>query len=201
MDTSKISDYWKLAQLDIEWLSSHHRAEWAMIDSTKKKQLTDFALWKFSPKNEQRGMEWIYEWDNSWALVVDDIAPKEWTGKTVLRKDVSSLEETTRWFPWWHVECSAMSVEYLWEHFDIHTWWVDHINVHHTNEIAQTECCFWIKKWVNYRLHQQFLNINWWKMSKSKGHDLSVPGVIAAGYSPLDIRYFYMTAQYSNFLV
>ncbi|MBP7848593.1 hypothetical protein KA013_05335 [Patescibacteria group bacterium] len=52
---------------------------------------------------------------------------------------------------------------------------MDHIPVHHTNEIAQSECCFEKKPWVNYRLHQQFLQTNGEKMAKSKGDDLSVP--------------------------
>lgn len=93
-----------------------------------------------------------------------------------------------------------MSTQYLGDHFDIHTGGVDHIPVHHTNEIAQSECCLGKKPWVNYRLHQQFLQIDGGKMSKSKGHDLSVPGVEAQGFSPLDIRYFYLTAHYRSFL-
>lgn len=93
-----------------------------------------------------------------------------------------------------------MSVKYLWEQFDIHTGGVDHIPVHHTNEIAQSECCFDKKPWVNYWLHQQFLQTNGEKMAKSKGDDLSVPWIDAKWFSPLDIRYFYLTAHYRSFL-
>ncbi len=200
MDTSKIPDYWKLAKLDVEGLSSQFRNEWASIDAAKKNNITDFSLRKFSPKNAQRWMERVYDWPNAWALLVSWDAPSEWKWPVCQRDSLNKEEQFSQWFPWWHVECSAMSVEYLWSHFDIHTWWVDHIPVHHTNEIAQTECCYGIEKWVNYRLHQQFLNIDWGKMSKSKWHDLSVPWVVASWYSPLDIRYFYMTAQYSSFL-
>ncbi len=208
MDTSKIPDYGKLAKLDIEGLSSQHRGDGAQIESSKKRQITDFALWKFSPKGEKRGMERVYEDSNEWALLVDspEQLPRNKTDSSVLhrtyllRSDMSSVEDQTKWFPGRHIECSAMSVKYLGEQFDIHTWGVDHIPVHHTNEIAQSECCFHKKPWVNYRLHQQFLQTNGEKMAKSKGDDLSVPGIDARWFSPLDIRYFYLTAHYRSFL-
>ena len=59
-------------------------------------------------------------------------------------------------FPGWHIECSAMSMKHLGEHFDIHTGGVDHIPIHHTNEIAQAECATG-KKFVNYWMHSEFL--------------------------------------------
>ncbi len=207
MDTSKISDYGKLAKLDIEGLSSQYRGEGAHIDSVKKKQITDFALWKFSPKDEKRWMEWIFDGPRAGALLVDSEKDLPWNNNSdnkkwdfALRSTVSTEEEATRWFPGRHIECSAMSVKYLGEQFDIHTWWVDHIPVHHTNEIAQTECCYQKKPWVNYWLHQQFLQMDGGKMSKSKGHDLSVPWIEKQGYSPLDVRYFFLTAHYRSFL-
>ncbi len=207
MNTSKISDYGKLARLDIAWLESQYRGEGAQIDSDKKKQITDFALWKFSPKDEKRGMEWVFDGDRSNSLLVDseeqlprkqDINTKE--QQFVLRSSLTDEEEATRWFPGRHIECSAMSVKYLWEQFDIHTGWVDHIPVHHTNEIAQSECCLGKKPRVNYWLHQQFLQVGGGKMGKSKGHDLSVPGILAKWFSSLDMRYFYLTAHYRSFL-
>jgi len=79
-------------------------------------------------------------------------------------------------FPGWHIECSAMSQATLGDHFDIHTGGVDHISIHHTNEIAQSECSFTQQhKWVNYWMHSQFLNIDGKKVSKSAGDDLSLP--------------------------
>ena len=189
MDTSKVDDYGKLAHLDIEWLSSEHRWDGAKIDSSTKKQLTDFALWKFSPKDEQRSMEWIYDGPRS-GLLLDD----------AVRQSLTDEEQLTRWFPWWHIECSAMATKYLGEHFDIHTWGIDHVSVHHTNEIAQAECCLGTDHWVNYWMHGQFLQIDGGKVSKSKGHDLSVPWVIAAWYDPLDLRYFYLTGHWRSFL-
>jgi cysteinyl-tRNA synthetase len=100
-------------------------------------------------------------------------------------------------FPGWHIECSAMASKYLGEHFDIHCGGIDHIPVHHTNEIAQSECCHG-HKWVNYWLHGEFLNVDAGKMSKSKGDTLTVDTLVADGYDPLDYRYLLLTAHYRS---
>ena len=102
-------------------------------------------------------------------------------------------------FPGWHIECSAMSSKYLGEQFDIHHGGADHITIHHPNEIAQSECWFWKKPWVKYRLHNEFLQVDGGKMSKSLGNIYSLEDIKAKGYSPLDLRYFYFKAQYGNF--
>jgi cysteinyl-tRNA synthetase len=98
-------------------------------------------------------------------------------------------------FPGWHIECSAMASKYLGETFDIHCGGIDHIPVHHTNEIAQAECCFG-HKWVNTWLHGEFLNDETGKMSKSKGEFLTIDTIIREGYDPLDYRYLLLTAHY-----
>ena len=103
-------------------------------------------------------------------------------------------------FPGWHIECSAMSSKYLWESFDIHHGGSDHVTIHHTNEIAQSECCFDHKPWVKYRLHNEFLQVDGGKMSKSLGNTYSLKDIKDHGFSPLDLRYFYFKAQYTNFL-
>lgn len=167
MDTSKVEDYGKLMganyEKNIEWLQAGAR-----VDVDWKKNATDFALWKFSPQNEQRQMEW----ESPWGM----------------------------WFPGWHIECNAMSRKYLGDHFDIHTGGVDHISVHHSDEIAQAECSYATDKpWVKYWMHAQFLNINWGKVSKSAGDDLSLPGIIERGYEPEDLRYFFLQAHYGSF--
>ncbi len=100
-------------------------------------------------------------------------------------------------FPGWHIECSAMASKYLGEHFDIHCGGIDHIPVHHTNEIAQSECCHG-HKWVNYWLHGEFLNVDAGKMSKSKGDTLTVDTLVQDGYDPLDYRYLLLTAHYRS---
>ena len=103
-------------------------------------------------------------------------------------------------FPGRHIECSAMSSKYLEESFDIHHGGSDHVTIHHTNEIAQSECCFDHKPWVKYRLHNEFLQVDGGKMSKSLGNTYSLKDIKEHGFSPLDLRYFYFKAQYTNFL-
>ena len=117
-DTSKLKDYGKLAQLKKQSLKAGSRVE--MGD---KKTPTDFALWKFSPENQKRQMEWKSPWGVG--------------------------------FPGWHIECSAMAVKYLGQPFDIHCGGIDHIPVHHTNEIAQSEAVEG-RPLANYWMHGEF---------------------------------------------
>ena len=167
MDTSLVEDYGKLMWANYKKrLADLNAGE--RVDIWGKRNPTDFALWKFSPKNEKRQMER----DSPWGV----------------------------WFPGWHIECSAMASKYLGEQFDIHHGGTDHITVHHSNEITQSECSFWHKPWVKYWLHNEFLQVDGGKMSKSLGNIYSLDDIKAKGYSPLDLRYFYFKAQYSNFL-
>ena len=103
------------------------------------------------------------------------------------------------WFPGWHIECSAMSSKYLGEQFDIHHWWADHITIHHPNEVAQSECGFGVHPWVKYWVHNEFLQVDWGKMSKSLWNVYTLEDAQKRWYSPLDLKYFYFMAQYSNF--
>ncbi|MCH5157291.1 MAG: cysteine--tRNA ligase [Clostridiales bacterium] len=100
-----------------------------------------------------------------------------------------------RSFPGWHIECTAMSVKYLGEQFDIHTGGIDHIPIHHENEIAQGES--WLgHKIVNYWLHNEFLLVDGGKMSKSLGNNYLLSDLEAKGFSPLVFRYFCLNVQY-----
>jgi len=157
-DTSKIEDYGKLARLKKEGLQAGKR-----IELKEKRNPTDFALWKFSPKNEKRQQEWPSPWGIG--------------------------------FPGWHIECSAMSMKYLGESFDIHTGGIDHIPIHHTNEIAQSETATG-KKFVKYWLHENFLTLGGEKVSKSKGGLYTLTELEEKGFLPLTVRYFYLTAIY-----
>lgn len=158
-DTSKMQNYGKLARLDVEGLKGGSR-----IDIGEKRNKTDFALWKFSPKDSKRQMEWESPWG---------------TG-----------------FPGWHIECSAMSMKYLGNHFDIHCGGIDHIPVHHTNEIAQAESCTG-EKFVNYWFHGEFLVIgDEAKMSKSKENFIRLQTLIDWGYDPMDYRYLCLGTHY-----
>jgi len=100
-DTNKFPDYAKFANLKLDEIVDTDRDE----ISKEKRNRSDFALWKFSPKDEKRQMEWESPWGVG--------------------------------FPGWHIECTAMSVKNLGERFDIHTGGIDHIPIHHTNEITR----------------------------------------------------------------
>jgi len=101
-----------------------------------------------------------------------------------------------RGFPGWHTECSAMSRRYLGKQFDIHTGGVDHIGVHHTNEIAQSECADDVHPWVRFWLHGEFLDFRGEKMSKSVGNLCVLDDLIERGIAPLAFRYFSLQAHY-----
>lgn len=103
-------------------------------------------------------------------------------------------------FPGWHIECSAMSLKYLGENIDIHCGGVDHIPVHHTNEIAQSESAIG-HKWVNYWVHGEMLTGDNGKMSKSNGEFLTLDKLIQDGFSPLDYRYYVLQSKYRKQLV
>ncbi len=157
-DTSKFSKYGDFAKIKLEGLQAGKR-----IGLGEKKNKTDFALWKFSPEDEKRDMEWNSPWGIG--------------------------------FPGWHIECSAMSMKHLGEHFDIHTGGVDHIPIHHTNEIAQAECATG-KKFVNYWMHSEFLIMSEKKMGKSFGNVLNLDKIEEMGVSPLSYRYFCLNTHY-----
>lgn len=102
-------------------------------------------------------------------------------------------------FPGWHIECSAMSMKYLGESFDIYTGGIDHISVHHNNEIAQSESVTG-KPLANYWLHGAFLTVKDSKMAKSSGEFITLKSLVEKGYSPLDYRYLLLTAHWSTAL-
>jgi cysteinyl-tRNA synthetase len=103
-----------------------------------------------------------------------------------------------RGYPGWHIECSAMSMKYLGEQFDIHCGGIDHIPVHHTNEIAQSEAATGKKPWVKYWLHGEFLVLDREKMAKSAGNFLTLGSLMEQGYHALDYRYFCLGAHYRS---
>lgn len=100
-------------------------------------------------------------------------------------------------YPGWHIECSAMGKKFLGERFDIHTGGVDHIPIHHENEIAQSEALEGHPV-VNTWMHGEFMLVDGGKMSKSLGNVYTVDDLIEKGYSPLAFRYFCMNTHYRN---
>ena len=157
-DTSKLKDYGKLAQLAKQELKAGARVEMG-----QKKNITDFALWKFSPKDKKRQMEWKSPWGLG--------------------------------FPGWHIECSAMSVKYLGQPFDIHCGGIDHISVHHTNEIAQSEAASG-KPLANFWLHGEFVLMGEDKMAKSAGNFITLNTLKEHRISPLAYRYLLLQTHY-----
>lgn len=136
-------------------------------ENPEKKNPRDFALWKFSPKDVKRQMEW----DSPWGIG----------------------------FPGWHIECSAMSMKYLGESFDVHVGGEDLRQTHHPNEIAQSEGSTG-KLFVKYWLHAAFLQVDSKRMSKSLGNFYTVSDVEKKGFDPLSLRYLYLTAHYRDSL-
>jgi cysteinyl-tRNA synthetase len=102
-----------------------------------------------------------------------------------------------RGYPGWHIECSAMSLKYLGEQFDIHCGGIDHVPVHHTNEIAQTEAATG-KPWVRVWMHGEFLQMGREKMAKSAGNFVTLQALVDRGFDPLDYRAFLLGAHYRS---
>ena len=160
-DTSKFPRYGELTRLKQQKLRAGARV--AFISD--KRNIHDFALWKFSPLGNRRQMEWKSPWGIG--------------------------------FPGWHIECSAMAMRYLGSTLDIHTGGIDHIPIHHTNEIAQSEAVTG-KAFVRYWLHCAFLSVEGQKMSKSIGNVLTIKDLLSRGYEPLSFRYLLLTAHYRS---
>jgi cysteinyl-tRNA synthetase len=111
------------------------------------------------------------------------------------------LEWSSPWgvgFPGWHIECSAMASKYLGEQFEIHTGGVDHIAVHHSNEIAQAEHALGVRPWVRYWMHGAWLTMDGSKIAKSAGLAPNLDDLNAIGVSPAAFRYYLMTAHYRS---
>lgn len=98
-------------------------------------------------------------------------------------------------FPGWHIECSAMSQKYLGKHFDVHCGGVDHIAVHHENEIAQSEAAN-KQKYVNYWMHGEFMTIDGKRMGKSEGNAFLLKDLMAKNYLPLAFRFLNFNTHY-----
>lgn len=158
-DTSRIKNYGKLANLDKVKLQEGARVE----KNEEKKNATDFAVWKFSPKDKQRDMEWDSPWGKG--------------------------------FPGWHLECSVMSRMELGDTFDIHTGGIDHLTVHHPNEMAQSEAVTG-KLQANYWLHNAHVKYDGGKMSKSSGTFITIDDLKKKGFMPLAYRYLILQNHY-----
>jgi cysteinyl-tRNA synthetase len=172
-NTAKVKNYNKLSHLPLAKLKEGARVE----KNKEKKNPTDFALWKFSHKQGR-----------SFDSAQDDASARR------------QMEWASPWgkgFPGWHIECSAMSLKYLPNNLDIHCGGIDHINIHHTNEIAQSEAATG-KKFFNYWLHGAFLNIaGGKKMAKSANNFLTLDNsLIKKNINPLAFRFACLQTHY-----
>ncbi len=100
-------------------------------------------------------------------------------------------------FPGWHIECSVMAKAILGDTIDIHMGGIEHISVHHTNEIAQSEAANKVL-FAHYWIHNEHLNVNDEKMAKSKGAGYTLKEIIDRGFDPLVLRYFFQSAHYRS---
>jgi len=166
-DTAKFPSYGEFAELDLDAQKAGARVEF----NPEKRNPSDFALWKFTPEGEKRDMEWS--------------TPADLTDEGVERPG----------FPGWHLECSAMASALLGSTIDIHTGGIDHIPVHHTNEIAQSEAAHGVRL-ANYWLHNNHLKVNGTKISKSLGNGYTLQDLAEKGFHPLDLRLFVLQSHY-----
>jgi len=171
-DVAKLPQYGQLSGIKLDEQKAGARVE----VRDEKRHHADFALWKkvYPVKNGQTisngaRPSHIMQWDSPWG----------------------------KGFPGWHLECSAMSMKYLGETFDIHTGGTDHIPIHHENEIAQSEAATG-KEFVRYWLHGEFLLVDGGKMSKSKQNFYQLEDLEAKHFDPLAFRYFCLTGHYRS---
>lgn len=161
-DSSKAERLGQLSRLP----HSETEAQERVRGTGGKRRPTDFALWKFSPADKARQMEWESPWGVG--------------------------------FPGWHTECCAMAIKYLGTPIDIHTGGVDHIPVHHENEILQAEAAYGIKRWVATWMHSEWVMFDGTKMAKAAGGAPSLDDVVALGVDPLAYRFLLLGAHYRS---
>jgi cysteinyl-tRNA synthetase len=143
------------------------------VSDPKKKNYCDFALWFFKTGVHENALQF---WPSPF---------------------VSSLVEKGYGFPGWHIECSAMIKKILGDTIDIHMGGIEHVSIHHSNEIAQSESANGVKL-ANYWIHNEHLLINNGKMSKSQGSAFSLEDIENKGFSPMALRYFFLQANYRS---
>ena len=160
-DTAKFPAYAAFARLDLDDLQAGARVE----HNTEKRNISDFALWKFSPKDRQRDMEWDSPWGKG--------------------------------FPGWHIECSAMSMKYLGDTLDIHTGGIEHIPIHHTNEIAQSEAATG-KRFCNVWLHSNHIIVEGEKIAKSLGNGILLEEIEQRGLPLEALRLHVLESHYRS---
>lgn len=170
-DTSKSEGYGELRGQGLSDMESG--AGKGLVSDSEKRNAQDFSLWFFKTGVHKNAIQF---WQSPFN---------------------SPEVENGEGFPGWHLECSIMSSTLLGETLDIHMGGIEHIPVHHTNEIAQSEALTG-KTFVNYWLHNEHLLVNGGKMSKSEGTSYSLEDIMNKGFDPMDLRYLFLTAHYRS---
>jgi cysteinyl-tRNA synthetase len=167
-DTGKFKEYGKLGSASAK-AAADEKHEFARIEiNNEKRNPSDFALWKFSPPADENKKR-LQEWESPWGIG----------------------------FPGWHIECSAMSRKYLGQPFDIHTGGIDHIPVHHNNEIAQSEAAYGVSL-ADFWMHNEFLSVEGEKMSKSLGNTFTISDLKNKKVHPLAFRLWLLSGHYRS---
>lgn len=160
-DTSKFPEYADFARLDLSGLQAGARVGF----SSEKRNVSDFAVWKFIQPGEKHAMRWDY------------------LGRPG--------------YPGWHLECATIIHKELGGPIDIHTGGIDHIPVHHTNEIAETYAA-WGTKLANFWLHCDFITIDGQKISKSLGNTYTLEDLEEKGFSAMDYKMWLLSGHYQG---
>jgi cysteinyl-tRNA synthetase len=170
-DVNKFPDYTKLNGQNLEKnITGEGKGD---VGDPEKKNPYDFALWFFKTGVHKNALQY-------WPSIFNSTEVTNGEG-----------------FPGWHIECSAMSKALLGDTIDFHMGGIEHISIHHTNEIAQSEAANGVK-FVNYWLHNEHLLIDGGKMSKSSGTAYTIEDIVAKDYDPIVLRYFFLNAHYRS---
>lgn len=170
-DISKVANYNQLNKQKLD--ENLSGAGTGNVSDSEKHNPQDFALWFFKTGVHKNALQF---WQSPFHS-----------------NEVNNGEG----FPGWHIECSAMAKTLLGDTIDIHMGGIEHISVHHTNEIAQSESASGVK-FVNYWIHNEHLNVDGDKMSKSEGTGYSLGELIGKNYDPLDLRYYFLQSHYRS---
>lgn len=180
-------------ELEKKWLTYIIEGDGVYMDTS--------TVWDYGKLIGKKHMDGLEQWSR-----IDDAGKRNATDFALWKFNITwkkrDMERDSPWgvgFPGWHIECSAMSMEYLGNQIDIHTGGMEHIAIHHTNEICQSECSHGHTPRVNYWLHNQRLMMNGKKIAKSDGNVAFMSEVIERGYTWEDLRYFFLQAHYRSF--
>lgn len=169
-----VTTYHEYTELSGQQLAAQEVGEGhGSVTDPSKRNPADFAVWFFKTGAHSNALQ-------TW--------PSPFT---------SPLVENGEGFPGWHIECSAMSKAFLGNTFDVHMGGIEHIPIHHTNEIAQSTCANHAH-FVNYWLHNEHLIVDGKKMAKSDGTSYVMTDIIEKGFEPLALRYFFLQAHYRS---